>query len=55
VRDLPGGEEFRKRMNLLESTAEQLAAVDGFFKSQVRYGERLQYAPANAAGEAMAA
>jgi tRNA-dihydrouridine synthase B len=55
VRDLPGGEEFRQRMNLLESTAEQLAAVDGFFKSQVRYGERLQYAPANAAGEAMAA
>jgi tRNA-dihydrouridine synthase B len=55
VRDLPGGEAFRQRMNLLESTAEQLAAVDGFFKSQVRFGERLQYAPADAAGEAMAA
>jgi hypothetical protein len=30
VQDLPGGEEFRQRMNLLESTAEQLAAVDDF-------------------------
>ena len=46
VQDLPGGEEFRQRMNLLESTAEQLAAVDEFFKSQQRYGERLQYRPA---------
>jgi tRNA-dihydrouridine synthase B len=55
VRDLPGGEEFRQRMNLLESTAEQAAAVDAFFKSQVRFGERLQYAPADAASEAMAA
>jgi tRNA-dihydrouridine synthase B len=48
VEDLPGGEEFRQRMNLLESTAEQLAAVDAFFKSQHRYGERLQYRPAHA-------
>jgi tRNA-dihydrouridine synthase B len=55
VRDLPGGEEFRQRMNLLESTAEQAAAVDAFFKSQVRFGERLQYAPADADNEAMAA
>jgi len=46
VQDLPGGEEFRQRMNLLESTAEQLAAVDAFFKSQLRHGERLQYRPA---------
>jgi tRNA-dihydrouridine synthase B len=43
VRDLQGGEEFRQRMNLLESTAEQLLAVDQFFKSQWSYGERLQY------------
>jgi tRNA-dihydrouridine synthase B len=49
VQDLPGGEEFRQRMNLLESTAEQLAAVDTFFKSQLRHGERLQYRPAHAA------
>jgi tRNA-dihydrouridine synthase B len=48
VEDLPGGEEFRQRMNRLESTAEQLAAVDEFFKSQHRYGERLQYRPAHA-------
>lgn len=61
VRDLPGGEEFRQKMNLLESTAEQLLAVDKFFESQHRYGERLQYRPAAAvedgepAGEALAA
>lgn len=47
VEDLPGGEEFRQSMNRLESTAEQLAAVDEFFKSQHRYGERLQYRPAH--------
>jgi tRNA-dihydrouridine synthase B len=46
VADLDGGEAFRQKMNLLESTAEQLAAVDAFFESQLRYGERLQYRPA---------
>jgi tRNA-dihydrouridine synthase B len=55
VQDLAGGEEFRQRMNLLESTAEQLAAVDEFFKSQHRYGERLQYRPAHADPVAIAA
>jgi len=55
VQDLAGGEEFRQRMNLLESTAEQLAAVDDFFKSQHRYGERLQYRPAQADEVAIAA
>ena len=55
VEDLPGGEEFRQSMNRLESTAEQLAAVDAFFKSQHRYGERLQYRPACAADDAIAA
>jgi len=55
VEDLPGGEEFRQRMNLLESTAEQLAAVDEFFKSQHRFGERLQYRPAQLSSEAIAA
>jgi tRNA-dihydrouridine synthase B len=55
VQDLPGGEDFRQRMNLLESTAEQLAAVDDFFKSQQRYGERLQYRPADADEVAIAA
>ncbi|MBY0557320.1 MAG: tRNA-dihydrouridine synthase, partial [Burkholderiaceae bacterium] len=43
VRELPGGEEFRQRMNLLESTAAQLQAVEQFFESQAQYGERLQY------------
>jgi tRNA-dihydrouridine synthase B len=43
VRDLPGGEEFRQRMNRLESCEEQLAAVDTFFESQFALGERLQY------------
>ncbi|OEZ98425.1 tRNA dihydrouridine synthase DusB [Duganella phyllosphaerae] len=43
VRDLPGGEEFRQRMNLLESTETQLDAVDQFFESQRQWGERLQY------------
>ena len=55
VEDLPGGEEFRQSMNRLESTAEQLAAVDEFFKSQHRYGERLQYRPAHPADNAIAA
>ncbi len=43
VRDLEGGEDFRQKMNLLESTDEQLIAVDQFFESQWTYGERLQY------------
>jgi tRNA-dihydrouridine synthase B len=55
VRELPGGEAFRREMNLLESTAQQLAAVDGFFKTQHRLGERLQYRPASVAEQAMAA
>jgi tRNA-dihydrouridine synthase B len=28
---------------LLESTGQQLIAVDNFFESQLRFGERLQY------------
>jgi tRNA-dihydrouridine synthase B len=55
VRELDGGEQFRRRMNLLESTAEQLAAVDQFFKMQGSLGERLQYRPASVVEEAMAA
>ncbi|MDB5761870.1 MAG: dusB [Herminiimonas sp.] len=43
VRDLVGGEEFRRKMNRLESCDAQLAAVDNFFESQLAYGERLQY------------
>lgn len=43
VRDLPGGEIFRQRMNLIEDCDTQLAAVDNFFESQLAVGERLQY------------
>jgi tRNA-dihydrouridine synthase B len=43
VRDLPGGESFRQKMNLLETTDAQLVAVDEFFESQWSFGERLQY------------
>ncbi len=43
VRDLAGGEEFRQKMNLLESIEAQLQAVDQFFESQWSFGERLQY------------
>jgi len=55
VRELEGGDAFRRRMNLLESTAEQLAAVDQFFDSQQRYGDRLQYRPASAQDNALVA
>jgi tRNA-dihydrouridine synthase B len=55
VRDLPGGEIFRRAMNLLESTAAQLEAVDNFFESQHSHGERLQYRPAGDAEVALAA
>ncbi len=48
VRDLPGGEEFRQKMNLFESTTAQLVAVDEFFESQSNFGERLQYRLAEA-------
>ncbi len=49
VRDLPDGESFRQRMNRIEDCDEQLAALDAFFESQLAYGERLQYAPAEPA------
>jgi len=48
VRDLEGGEEFRRRMNRLEDCEEQLAAVREFFEMQKAHGERLQYALAPA-------
>jgi tRNA-dihydrouridine synthase B len=55
VRELEGGETFRRQMNLLESTADQLAALDQFFETQQRFGERLQYRPASMVEEAIAA
>jgi tRNA-dihydrouridine synthase B len=56
VRELAGGEAFRREMNMLESTEQQLIAVDAFFESQLGLGERLQYRlPESAPEEAMAA
>lgn len=52
VRDLPGGEAFRQRMNRIEDCQLQLDAVQAFFESQAAYGERLQY---GFSGEALAA
>ena len=43
VRALPGGEAFRRTMNLLEDCDAQLAAVRDFFRAQHAYGERLRY------------
>jgi tRNA-dihydrouridine synthase B len=43
VRELVDGEAFRKKMNRLENSSEQLAAVDAFFESQLAFGDRLQY------------
>lgn len=55
VRELDGGEAFRQKMNLLESTFDQLQAVNVFFKMQAERGERLQYRPAIVSSEALAA
>jgi tRNA-dihydrouridine synthase B len=41
VRGLPDGEAFRARMNTLESTTEQLAAVVGYFDALAERHERL--------------
>jgi tRNA-dihydrouridine synthase B len=41
VRDLPGGEAFRARMNLLEDAQLQLAAVDGFFSELAATTDRM--------------
>jgi tRNA-dihydrouridine synthase B len=46
VRELEGGETFRQQMNKLDDCDVQLAALDAFFESQLAYGERLQYRPA---------
>ena len=41
VRGLPGGEDFRQRMNLLESSAEQVRALSAWFAELGRVHERL--------------
>jgi tRNA-dihydrouridine synthase B len=45
VQNLPGGDDFRQRMNLLDDCQEQIAAVRDFFDFQTTLGERLQYHP----------
>ncbi len=41
VRSLPGGEDFRERMNALESTEAQLEAVAGYFDALAEKMDRL--------------
>ncbi len=48
VHGLPGGDDFRRRMNLLEDSAAQLAAVAGFFDDLALANDRL---PPKAAGD----
>lgn len=43
MRDLPGGEAFRRQMNQLENWETQLEAVQSFLDSQLQFGERLRY------------
>ncbi|MFX6743201.1 tRNA-dihydrouridine synthase, partial [Acinetobacter baumannii] len=43
VRDLPGGETFRRSMNRIEDCGQQLQAVRQFFAEQAVHGDRLQY------------
>ena len=41
VRDLPGGEDFRRRMNTIEDADAQVAAVSGYFGRLAATSERL--------------
>ncbi|MFZ5523591.1 MAG: tRNA dihydrouridine synthase DusB [Pseudomonadota bacterium] len=43
TKGLAGSAHFRHQMNQLESPAEQLAAVGGFFAQQEQHGSRLRY------------
>ncbi|MGN6702428.1 MAG: tRNA dihydrouridine synthase DusB [Burkholderiaceae bacterium] len=43
VRDLPGGDAFRQRMNRIDDCDAQRTAVAEFFETQSGFGERLQY------------
>ena len=47
VQDLPGGEDFRQRMNLLEDSAAQVAAVEGYLDA---LNEEMDRIPARVAG-----
>jgi tRNA-dihydrouridine synthase B len=43
TKDLAGGDAFRREVNALEASVEQLAAVGRFFDSLAAMGERLDY------------
>jgi tRNA-dihydrouridine synthase B len=45
VKALPGGEAFRTRMNLIDDSAAQWAAVGDYFDQLAEQGERLSIAP----------
>ena len=47
VRELPGGEDFRAQMNLLEDSASQVAAVERFLESLNEKMDRIPAAGAN--------
>jgi tRNA-dihydrouridine synthase B len=49
TRDLAGGDAFRREINAVETAHEQLCAVDRFFDTLARSGERLDYRAAGAA------
>jgi tRNA-dihydrouridine synthase B len=46
VRELPGGEDFRRAMNRIENAGAQVAAVFDYFSRLAGTGERLRYAQA---------
>jgi len=50
TRGIVGSHAFRQRMNLLESPAEQFAAIDEFFNHQARLSPRLHYDPGLTSG-----
>ena len=52
---LPGGGDFRQRINAAETAAAQQAAVVRFFDALAAAGERLQYVHDERMGEALAA
>ncbi len=45
VADLPGGEGFRQAMNLLDSSAAQVAALTNWFDELAQTYQRLPYSP----------
>ncbi|GAB3108528.1 tRNA dihydrouridine synthase DusB [Cupriavidus yeoncheonensis] len=51
TRGLRGANLFRHRMNTLETTGEQLAAVNAFFDEQAQWSDRLVYVDEAGAGE----